>query len=108
MFVEEFKKVQKNILDMLEDLDEGLSDITEQNKTTEKTAATDQSSKPDENDSNQEEVISKQIDNIQQLMSNIDNSTYGICLSCGQAIKKEDIDSSGHQCPHCGADNHGK
>ncbi len=107
--MEEFRKVRKNLLHMLEDLDEELSDIEQQPDSTDQSSE-DDNQKDSSTEQAREEFISEQVDNIQQLISKIDNNTYGICLNCGQPIKKHEFDGPDpqHQCPNCGADNHGK
>ncbi|MFK5950564.1 MAG: TraR/DksA family transcriptional regulator [Methylococcales bacterium] len=95
--MKEFKQVCENLLDMLEDIDERLSKITDDvnvddNAITKKTNTVD----------NKGSMYSD-IKNIENALSKIDSGTYGICLSCGQAIKKEFLHTSplSSFCPYC-------
>jgi len=44
-----------------------------------------------------------EIDKIKQAISRIDGGTFGICLSCGEPIKKERLNAIpfSSQCIHC-------
>ena len=113
--MEEFKQVRKNLLDMLEDLDDRLGKITDDSDivtepithTFEQDAAETDS---DKTEPGSEDTMRSEINNIEQAISQIDNGTYGICLICGQAIKKEYLKTvpfSSH-CHHCLKDKNGK
>jgi len=99
--VKEFKQVRENLLDMLEDIDQRLSKITDDSNEIDKTATKDLSIKIDKQDS-----IVRDIDNIKLAISQIDSGTYGICLNCGQPIKKEylNLDPLSNYCVHCADD----
>ena len=94
--MKEFKQVRDNLLDMLEDIDERLAKIADDGATAKN--ITDNSFEASNEDS-----VSSEISNIQLAIAQIDGGTYGICLSCGQPIKKEDLSAeplSSH-CIHC-------
>ncbi len=76
---------------MLEDLDEQLGDISEDKENT-----AEPDSKAEQQDANQHSDDLKssnnvQIEKIKQAISGIDSGTYGICMICGQPIKKEQL-----------------
>jgi len=100
--VKEFKQVRENLLDMLEDIDERLSKITDDTNEIGKTASKNSSIKLDNQDS-----IVRDINNIKLAISQIDSGTYGICLNCSQPIKKEhlNLDLLSSYCVHCAEDN---
>jgi len=109
--VEEFKQVRKNLLDMLEDLDDRLGKITDDSPPNDQPVTKtfeqgDIETDSDKTELGSEDTMRNEINNIEQAISQIDNGTYGICLNCGQAIKKEYLKTvpfSSH-CYHCARD----
>jgi len=91
--VEEFKQVRENLLDMLEDIDDRLSKISDHTIASDSPPIIDTDKQPNviENDA---KSIHSEINDIKRAISQIDNGTYGICLSCGQAIKRDDSNTS--------------
>ncbi len=82
---------------MLEDIDERLSKITD-DVNVDDNAITKKTNTVDNKDS-----MYSDIKNIENALSKIDSGTYGICLSCGQAIKKEHLKVVPFSsfCQHC-------
>lgn len=113
--MEEFKQVRKNLLDMLEELDDKLGKITDDSDldddpVTNSFVESDVETDSDETESLAEDAMRNDINNIQQAISQIDSGTYGICLACGQPIKKEYLKTvpfSSH-CHHCLKDKNGE
>lgn len=113
--MEEFKQIQQNLLDMLEDIDEKLGKVTDIEALTEKNGAKKIEATLVFKDNNQttvsvEHSMRNDIKNIKQAISQIDNGTYGICLRCGQPIKKEGLNKAqlfGH-CSYCAKDKKDK
>jgi len=106
--VKEFKQVRENLLDMLEDIDNGLGKITDNSNPSEMNIANDQEQQSVDIDCNKSETASKkeppcEMDTLKQAISQIDSGTYGICLSCGQPIKKQDLTATplSNHCIHC-------
>jgi RNA polymerase-binding transcription factor DksA len=97
--VKEFKKVRENLLDMLEDIDDRLSKVAEDEPAADHLAVVD-SNVPE---TCLEDSMRSEIANIEQAISQIDSGTYGICLSCGQPIKKGFLngDPLSSHCIHC-------
>ena len=106
--MEDFKDVRKNLIDMLEDLDERLGNITDNVKQLDDPIAKD-FEEPAIDTENDELLDSlgnaarNEMENIQQAISRIDKGTYEICLGCGQAIKKERLNAIpfSSKCIHC-------
>lgn len=90
--VKDFDQVRDNLLDMLEDIDERLSKITNDTKSDDSVAV-----------KNDEDSMLNEVSNIKRVISQIDSGTYGICLSCGKAIKKEYLTTQpfSNYCKHC-------
>lgn len=112
--MEEFKQVRENLLDMLEDLDDRLGKITNDVKHLEQPLSQDFSEQAVETENDQ--VLDSlgnstrdEIEKIKQAISRIDGGTYGICLNCGQAIKKERLAviPFSSQCIHCAEKKNG-
>jgi RNA polymerase-binding protein DksA len=86
--------VRKNLIDMLEELDDKLSRISDDVKHIENPPEQDFSESAVENENN--EVLDalgiaarNEIEKIKQAIHRIDEGTYGKCLICGQPIKQE-------------------
>ena len=106
--MKEFKQVRENLLDMLEDIDNGLGKITDNSNPSDINIANDLDQPTVDIDCNNSETASKdkissEIDTLKQAISQIDSSTYGICLSCGQPIRKQDLTAAplSNHCIHC-------
>ncbi len=104
--MEGFKQARESLIDMLEELDERLENITHSDKkhpnesidkdfdiSNEDIAPPQEGNKADD-----------KIEKIKQAISQIDEGCYGICLECGKAIKKEQLEISplSQRCIHCG------
>lgn len=97
--MEDFKQIRENLLDMLEDLDDRLSTITGDVKSADTPTP---SLKNDELLDTVDEST-QTTNQIKQAISRIEDGTFGICLNCGQAIKKSTLHTSPflNQCPCC-------
>ena len=92
--MKDYQEVRNHLLDMLEELDERLGKITDDVRHSEQPPEQDFSEQAvsAEND----EVLDAlgnatrdEVEKIKQAISRIDAGTYGICLLCGEPIKKE-------------------
>ena len=106
--MEDFKHVRENLIDMLEDLDERLEKITDNVKQLDEpiTKNLEQPAVETENNESSDSLENSaraEMEQIQRAISRIDKGTYGICLNCGQAIKKERLNNIpfSSQCIHC-------
>jgi len=106
--MEDFTQTRKNLLNMLEDLDDRLAKITDDVKHIDAPISQDFAEQASETEN--DEVLDSlgnsarvEIDKIKQAISRIDGGTFGICLSCGEPIKKERINAIpfSSQCIHC-------
>jgi len=77
---------------MLEEIDERLSKITNDTKTDDRLAV-----------KNDEDSMLSEVRHIKRVISQIDSGTYGICLSCGNTIKKEYLTTEpfSNYCKYC-------
>jgi len=89
----DYKKVRLHLLEMLEELDERLGKITDDVKHIDKPLDQDFSEQAVEAEN--DEVLDaignatrEEVEKIKSAISRIDDGTYGICLSCGEPIKK--------------------
>lgn len=103
--MKEFKKVRENLLDMLEDIDDRLSKVADDEPVADHSAVVDSN----EPEACLEDSMRNEIANIEQAISQIDSGTYGICLGCGQPIKKEFLngDPLSNHCIHCAKNSNG-
>jgi len=94
--MEGFKQVRESLIDMLEELDERLEKIAHDD--VEHGGEMDEIGILDK-----DEDTTGEIEKIKQAISQIDAGSYGICLQCGQAIKKEQLNSSplSQRCIYC-------
>ena len=106
--MEEFKQVRENLIDMLEDLDDRLGKITDDVKHLQQPVSKDSAERAVETEN--DEVLDalgnttrNEMEKIRLAISRIDSGTYGICLSCGQPIKKDRLSAIpfSSQCIHC-------
>ncbi|WP_327036932.1 TraR/DksA family transcriptional regulator [Methylomarinum vadi] len=105
MVLTQYDDVRSNLIDMLEDLDERLKKIT---GDVRQSPARDFLERAEETDNDLEfnasgDATRDEIDKVKQAISRIDSGTYGICLVCGQPIKKERLQAMPYsfQCTHC-------
>ncbi len=109
--MEGFKQVRESLIDMLEALDERLENITHSD-----IKHVDGSIDKDLDASNEDiapqkegniNIADDEIEKIKQAISQIDEGCYGICLVCGKAIKKEQLEISplSRRCVCCGNNN---
>jgi DnaK suppressor protein len=90
----DYQDVRKNLLNMLEDLDLRLTKITDDIKHTDAPISPDFEEQAQETENN--EVLDAlgnasrlEVEKIKEALNRIDAGTYGICQSCGEAIKAE-------------------
>ncbi len=102
--MEEFKQVRETLIDMLEDLDDRLEKITNDNvKHSDEAIDKDLDISIEGIGNSLEGNKADETEKIKQAISQIDAGSYGICLQCGQAIKKErlKIFPLSQRCIHC-------
>ncbi len=104
----EYDDVRSDLIDMLEELDERLSKITDDVRHTEKPLDKDFSEQAVETENDQVldalgNATRNEIEKVKQAISRIDSGTYGICLICGRPIKKERLKAMPYssKCIHC-------
>ncbi len=92
--MKEYEEVRDQLLNMLEELDDRLGKITADVRHIDKPLGQDFSEQATETEN--DEVLDalgnaarNEVEKIKQALSRIDAGTYGICLSCGEPIKKE-------------------
>lgn len=92
--MKEYEEVREQLLNMLEELDDRLGKITDDVKHTDNPLTQDFSEQATETEN--DEVLDAlgnaardEVEKIKQAISRIDAGTYGICLGCGEPIKKE-------------------
>lgn len=108
--MKEYADVRSHLLSMLEELDERLEKITADVKHSDKPLDQDFSEQAVETEN--DEVLDAlgnaardEVEKIKQAISKIDSGTYGICLTCGEPIKKERLTALPYAnlCIHCAA-----
>ncbi len=106
--MEEYKQIRESLIDMLEDLDDRLGKITDDVKHLEQPVAKDFAEQATETENDEVldalgNITRDEMEKIKLAISRIDSGTYGICLSCGQAIKKDRLSAIpfSSQCIHC-------
>ena len=106
--MEEFKQVRKNLIDMLEDLDHRLEKITDDVKHLDQPVSKDFAEQATETEN--DEVLDalgnqtrNEMEKIKLAITRIDSGTYGLCLSCGEPIKKDRLSAIPFSslCIHC-------
>lgn len=109
--MEEFKQVRESLIDMLEELDERLKNIThndikhfDESIDKDLDTSNEDIAPPKEGNIN---IADDEIEKIKLAISQIDEGCYGICLECGKAIKKEQLEISplSLRCIYCGNNN---
>jgi len=92
--MKEHQDVRNHLLEMLEELDDRLGKITDDVKHIDKPLDQDFSEQAVEAEN--DEVLDAlgnttraEVEKIKQAISRIDAGTYGICLLCGEPIRKE-------------------
>ena len=107
--MEGFKQVRKSLIDMLEELDGRLEDITHDDvkhfdEIIDKDISNEDITPPLEKNIN---IADAEIEKIKYAISQIDEGCYGVCLKCGKAIKKEQLETSplSQRCSHCDDNN---
>ena len=106
--MKEYEEVRDQLLTMLEELDDRLGKITDDVRHTDHPLAQDFSEQATETEN--DEVLDAlgnaargEVEKIRQAISRIDAGTYGICLGCGEPIKKERLAALpyANQCIRC-------
>lgn len=104
----EYQQVRGQLLDMLEELDERLSKISDDVRHVDQPLAQDFSEQAVETENDQVldelgNVTRDEVEKIKQALLRIDAGTYGICLICGEPIKKERLAAVPYatRCIHC-------
>jgi len=108
MTLEDLNQVRNELIDMLEELEDRLDRITNDVRHTDAPLAKDfeEQAVETENDPVLEslgETTHKEIDKIRQALSRLDEGCYGLCLKCGEPIKKERLKALPYSsfCIHC-------
>lgn len=96
--MKDYQEVRNHLLEMLEELDERLGKITDDVKHVAKPPEQDFSERAIESENDQVldalgNVTRNEVEKIKQAISRIDTGTYGICLICGDPIKKERLNA---------------
>ena len=106
--MKDYQEVRDHLIDMLEELDDRLGKITDDVKHADKPPEQDFSEQAIEAEN--DEVLDAlgnaardEVEKIKQAISRIDAGTYGICLICGEPIKKERLSALpyANQCIRC-------
>lgn len=110
--MKEYQEVRQNLLSMLEELDDRLAKITDDVKHVEKPLDKDFSEQAVEAENDQVldalgNSARDEVEKIKQAISRIDAGTYGICLKCGEPIRKERLAALPYAnlCIRCAANN---
>jgi len=92
--MKDYQEVRNHLIDMLEELDDRLGKITDDVRHADKPLEQDFSEQAAETEN--DEVLDAlgnaardEVEKIKQAISRIDAGTYGICLICGEPIRKE-------------------
>lgn len=106
--MKEYQEVRNHLLNMLEELDDRLGKITDDVRHVDKPLEQDFSEQAVEVEN--DEVLDAlgnaarvEVEKIKQAISRIDDGSYGICLTCGEPIKKERLAALpyANRCLHC-------
>jgi len=106
--MKEYQDVRNHLLNMLEELDTRLSKITDDVKHSDKPLDHDFSEQAVETEN--DEVLDAlgnatrdELEKIKQAIMRIDEGRYGICLHCGEPIRKERLQALPYAvlCIHC-------
>ena len=106
--MKDYQEVRNHLLEMLEELDERLGKITDDVKHVNLAPEKDCAERAVESEN--DEVLDalgnatrSEVEKIKQAISRIDAGTYGICLICGEPIRKERLSALpfANQCIHC-------
>lgn len=96
--MKDYEEVRHHLIDMLEELDERLGKITDDVRHVDKPLEQDFSEQAVENEN--DEVLDaignaarEEVEKIKLAISRIDSGTYGICLKCGELIRKERLNA---------------
>ncbi len=96
--MKEYQEVRNHLLEMLEELDDRLGKITDDVRHVGKPLEQDFSEQAVETEN--DEVLDAlgnaardEVEKIKRAISRIDAGTYGICLICGEPIKKERLNA---------------
>lgn len=94
MTVKEYDEIRSNLIDMLEDLNDRLSRITEDVKHADEPLSKDfeEQATQTENDQVMDylgNAARSEIARIKEAIARIDKGEYGICQRCGEPIAKE-------------------
>jgi RNA polymerase-binding protein DksA len=96
--VKEYEKVRIQLIEMLEDLNSRLGKITEHVKHSDEPLSKDFAEQATEAENN--EVLDalgnaarQEVAQINQALARIDAGDYGICIECGDAIRKERLEA---------------
>lgn len=106
--MKDYQEVRGHLINMLEELDERLSKITDDVRHVDNPPEHDFSEQAVEHEN--DEVLDalgnsarQEVEKIKQAISRIDAGTYGICLNCGEPIKIERLSALpyANQCIRC-------
>ncbi len=110
--MKEYQEVRNHLIEMLEELDDRLSKITDDVRHVSKPLEQDFAEQAVEAEN--DEVLDalgnaarNEVEKIKQAISRIDAGTYGICLICGEPIKRERLNvlPYANQCIRCAERN---
>ncbi len=92
--MKDYKEIRYQLINMLEELDERLGKITDDVRHIEKPLEQDFSEQAVETENDQVldalgNAARTEVEKIKQAISRIDAGTYGVCLNCGEPIKRE-------------------
>lgn len=110
--MKDYQEVRNHLINMLEELDDRLGKITDDVKHIDKPLEQDFSEQATEVENDQVldalgNAARDEVEKIKQAISRIDDGTYGICLSCGEPIRKERLLALpyANRCIHCAERN---
>lgn len=95
--VKDYEGIRSNLLDMLEDLDERLSKITDDVKHVDEPVSQDFAEQATEMENNEVldslgNITRDEMDKVKGAIARIDSGEYGLCVVCGEPIGQERLD----------------
>lgn len=95
--MKDYEGIRSNLLDMLEDLDERLSKITEDVKHVDEPVSHDFAEQATEMENNEVldslgNITRGEMDKVKGAIARIDSGEYGVCVVCGEPIGQERLE----------------
>jgi DnaK suppressor protein len=92
--MKEYEEIRRNLIEMLEDLDERLAKITNHVKHADEPLEKDFAEQVTQQEDDEVQdylgnVTRAEIEKVKQAIARIDSGEYGICVVCGEPINKE-------------------